>query len=188
MRLMRMSVGWKDTRVFEREMMLRGLGHRVDSALQVNLQPANVGLSRLSPSSTGESFATFTQPLPFRHAQAQGDSCLVDFCNCFTLSWAMTSVTTKNRPTSNRNFKAISSTRTMVNVWTEIQHCELVFGSVVTLPNPIKEGKQTNLTNTFLFSFTWLVVRSHQGCGVMTCRRTRCTCPNKEPSLMDHSC
>lgn len=75
-RLMRMSVGWKDTRVFEREMILRGLGHRVDSALQVNLQPANVGLSRLSPSSTGESFATFTQPLPFRHAQAQGDSCL----------------------------------------------------------------------------------------------------------------
>lgn len=116
------------------------------------------------------------------------DIYLVDFCNCFTLSWAMTSVTTKNRPTSNRNFKAISSTRTMVNVWTEIQHCELVFGSVVTLPNPIKEGKQTNLTNTFLFSFTWLVVRSHQGCGVMTCRRTRCTCPNKEPSLMDHSC
>ena len=76
-RLMRMSVGWKATRVFEREMASRGFGHSTDSVLQVSLHPDSVGLLMSSPCSTGESFATLTQPRPVRHAQAQGDSWLL---------------------------------------------------------------------------------------------------------------
>lgn len=57
-------------------MASRGFGHKLPSGKQVSLQPASVGLVRSSPVSAGRSFGTLTQPLPDRHAQAQGDSSL----------------------------------------------------------------------------------------------------------------
>lgn len=73
-RLRRTSAGLKATRVRDRNTASRGLGHKVEWGSHVNLQPASVGLLRSSPSCAGRSFGTLTQPLPVRHAQAQGDS------------------------------------------------------------------------------------------------------------------